>query len=39
VIVDKDNRPNWSAPPSRADVDAYFAPLGDSELKFPARDA
>ena len=39
VIVDKDNRPRWSPPPSRAEVDAYFAPLGDGELKFPARDA
>ena len=29
VIVDKDNRPHWSPPPSRAEVDAYFAPLGD----------
>jgi enoyl-CoA hydratase len=39
VIVDKDNRPRWSAPPSPAEVDAYFAPLGDGELKFPAPDA
>ena len=39
VIVDKDNRPRWAPPPSQAEVDAYFAPLGDSELKFPARDA
>jgi enoyl-CoA hydratase len=37
VIVDKDNRPEWSPPPSPAEVDAYFAPLGDGELKFPAR--
>jgi enoyl-CoA hydratase len=36
VIVDKDNRPRWAPPPSRAEVDAYFAPLGDGELKFPA---
>ena len=36
VIVDKDNRPHWSPPPSRAEIDAYFAPLGDGELKFPA---
>ena len=36
VIVDKDNRPQWSPPPSPAEVDAYFAPLGDSELTFPA---
>ena len=36
VIVDKDNRPRWARPPSSAEVDAYFAPLGDSELKFPA---
>ena len=39
VIVDKDNRPRWSPPPSRAEVDAYFSPLGDGELKFPARGA
>ena len=39
VIVDKDNRPRWGSPPSRAEVDAYFAPLGDSELKFPGRGA
>jgi len=39
VIVDKDNRPRWSALPSPAEVDAYFAPLGDGELKFPAPDA
>ena len=36
VIVDKDNHPRWSEPPAQAEVDAYFAPLGDSELKFPA---
>ena len=36
VIVDKDNRPHWSPPPSPAEVDAYFAPLED-ELDFPAR--
>ena len=39
VIVDKDNRPHWSPPPSRADIDAYFAPLGEDELKFPASGA
>jgi enoyl-CoA hydratase len=37
VIVDKDNRPSWAPPPSQAEVDAYFAPLGAAELKFPAR--
>jgi enoyl-CoA hydratase len=36
VIVDKDNRPRWSPPPSRTEVDAYFAPLGNGELEFPA---
>ena len=36
VIVDKDNKPVWSAPPSAAEVDAYFALLGDDELTFPA---
>jgi enoyl-CoA hydratase len=39
VIVDKDNRPHWGPPPSRAEVDAYFASLGDDELKFPASSA
>jgi enoyl-CoA hydratase len=37
VIVDKDNRPQWSPPPSPAEVDAYFAPLGEGELMFPAH--
>jgi enoyl-CoA hydratase len=35
LIVDKDNRPQWSGPPSESEVDAYFAPLGDEELSFP----
>jgi enoyl-CoA hydratase len=39
VIVDKDNHPRWKPPPSTVEVDAYFATLGDSELKFPARGA
>jgi enoyl-CoA hydratase len=39
VIVDKDNRPRWSPPPSGAEVDGYFAPLGDGDLKFAGRDA
>ena len=39
VIVDKDNRPRWSPPPSGAEIDGYFAPLGEGELKFPGRDA
>ena len=39
VIVDKDNRARWAPSPSRADIDAYFAPLGDGELEFPARGA
>jgi enoyl-CoA hydratase len=39
VIVDKDNRPRWAPAPSQAEVDAYFASLGDGELKFPGRDA
>ena len=34
LIVDKDNRPGWSPPPADAEVDAYFAPLGDRELTF-----
>jgi len=37
VIVDKDNRPEWSAPPSKAEVETYFATLGDDELTFPVR--
>jgi enoyl-CoA hydratase len=42
LIVDKDNRPDWR--PSAADavskaaIDAYFAPLGQSELTFEAAD-
>ena len=39
VIVDKDNRPNWAPAPSPPEIDAYFASLGDGELKFPARAA
>lgn len=39
VIVDKDNRPRWDparlAEVSAADIDAYFAPLGDDELPLP----
>jgi enoyl-CoA hydratase len=37
VIVDKDNRPVWDPPPSDAEVDTYFAPLGEEELAFPVR--
>ena len=37
VIVDKDNRPQWSPPPSQAEVDPYFAPLSEGELTLPAR--
>ncbi len=37
VIVDKDNRPVWSPLPSDAELDAYFAPLGPDELRFPDR--
>ena len=36
LIVDKDNRPQWSAPPSKAELDGYFTPSGDDELAFPA---
>ena len=39
LIVDKDNRPQWSAPPSPAELAAYFAPLGDDELQFPGPPA
>jgi enoyl-CoA hydratase len=39
VIVDKDNAPKWSPAAiqdvTAAMVDAYFAPLGDDELKLP----
>jgi enoyl-CoA hydratase/carnithine racemase len=38
VIIDKDNHPRWSPPPSKGEIDAYFAPLGD-ELQFPASSA
>jgi enoyl-CoA hydratase len=38
VIVDKDNRPRWSPPPSGAEIDGYFAPLGDDELRFSGWD-
>jgi enoyl-CoA hydratase len=42
LIVDKDNRPQWrpavADAVSKAAVDAYFAPLGDSDLVFPAVD-
>ena len=38
VIIEKDNLPRWALPPSQRDVGAYFAPLKDSELKFPALD-
>ena len=34
VIVDKDNRPRWAPPPSRAEVDAYFAPLAKTSSNF-----
>jgi enoyl-CoA hydratase len=37
VIIDKDNAPRWHPAElsgvSQADVDAYFAPLGEKELK------
>ena len=39
VIVDKDNRSRWASPPTPAEIDAYFAPLGESELKFPPLSA
>ncbi len=35
ILIDKDNRPAWSAPPSEAEIDGYFASLGDLELTFP----
>ena len=36
VLIDKDNRPAWSSPPSEAEIDRYFEPLGALELTFPA---
>lgn len=39
VIIDKDNRPQWSPPPSPAELAAYFAPLGDAELQLPGPSA
>ncbi len=42
LIVEKDNRPQWrpSTPDavSQAAIDAYFAPLGESDLAFAAPD-
>ena len=35
LIIDKDNKPQWSPAPSEAEVDSYFQPLGDDELTFP----
>lgn len=35
VIIDKDNRPQWSPPPSPEEIAAYFAPLGEDELQLP----
>lgn len=41
VIIDKDNRPIWRPADVEAvkpaDVDPYFAPLGEQELEFPAE--
>jgi len=37
VIIDKDNRPQWSPAPSKAEVDAFFEPLGNDELRLPGR--
>jgi enoyl-CoA hydratase len=38
-VIDKDRNPQWSpatlAEVSSADVDAYFAPLGDQDLRIP----
>jgi enoyl-CoA hydratase len=39
LIVDKDNRPKWSAPPSSAELDGYFASIGAEELTFQVRSA
>jgi enoyl-CoA hydratase len=39
LIVDKDNRPNWSPPPSKSEIGAYFAPLGRDELPLPVEGA
>jgi enoyl-CoA hydratase len=40
LIVDKDNRPQWRPGAAEevlsADIDAYFAPLGTSDLSFEA---
>jgi hypothetical protein len=37
IIIDKDNEPTWRPETlpevTDSDVDAYFAPLGDKELK------
>ncbi len=38
VIIDKDNQPQWQPDTieavTDADIDAYFASLGDDELTF-----
>jgi enoyl-CoA hydratase len=38
VVIDKDQRPRWQpatlAEIDEATVDAYFAPLGERELRF-----
>jgi enoyl-CoA hydratase len=39
LVVDKDNRPQWRPSPTKAEVDAYFAPVGERELTFPVRGA
>jgi enoyl-CoA hydratase len=39
LIVDKDNRPKWGAPPSSAELDGYFASIGAEELTFQVRSA
>ena len=41
-VVDKDRNPRWQpatlAEVSREDVEAYFAPLGDRELKLSPKE-
>ena len=42
LIIDKDNRPQWRPDKAeavlKADIDAYFEPLGENDLAFEAVD-
>ncbi|MGI9425089.1 MAG: enoyl-CoA hydratase/isomerase family protein [Hyphomicrobiaceae bacterium] len=42
LLIDKDGRPKWQPSKlkdvSNAEIDAYFAPLGEEELELPTKD-